>query len=314
MLLKKMIKLFLDFISAQFSNLWAVITGFFHNLLKKGPEHLTIMLIPHSEKKIITLHIKYFTLFFVGIVLIIIIIISAMNIFSTSTTKQEIHNLIRLSRSWKTKEKILRNQIDLLGESVAELKPEIEKLYASASDKEHYINLFAQGGSIEPDNAVIKENTDNKLPDEYYDLEQIKKDISFSKKYISRVQEFIKEREKLFSKMPSIWPLKVVGYITSGYGWRKHPFIRRRKSEWHRGIDIAAWPGAPIIATADGVVKLAGWKKGYGLIVIIRHEYGFETHYAHLSRTRAYEGKKIKRGDVIGLLGKTGDKTGYIAD
>ncbi len=307
---KKFIRSIISFVTRQMARIVQIIRTFFHNIQKKGPEHLTIMMIPHSEKRIFTLHIKYFTLFFIGTVLLIIIIISAMNILSTSTTQQEVHNLIRLSKSWKIKEKIIRDQIDQLNEDIGDLKPEIEKLYSSASEKENYISLFAQGGSSEPNTDILKEKISEKLPDEYYDLEQIKNDIAFSKKYIRRVQTFIKEREELFSKMPSIWPLKVGGHITSGYGWRKNPF-GRRKPEWHRGIDIASWPGAPIVATSEGIIKLAGWKKGYGLTVIIKHAYGFETHYAHLSRIRAYAGKKIKKGDIIGFLGRTGLATGY---
>jgi len=280
-----------------------------HNILKKGPEHLTVMLIPHSEKRIFTLHISYFTLFFAVIVIVAVIVISSFSILSTSTTKQEYDNLLHLAKTWNLKEKRLQKQIDLLNKSMEGLKPEIEKLYSSAA-QETFINLYARGGSSDFDRNISKEQIHDKLPDEFYDLEQIKNDIQTSKKYIQRVRDFIKEREELFSKIPSIWPLKVGGYITDGYGWRKHPFYKRR-TEWHKGIDIASWPGAPIVATASGTVKFAGWNKGYGLTVIIKHAYGFETRYAHLSRIRAYTGKKIKRGDVIGYLGKSGMSTGY---
>lgn len=289
-------------------NLMRSIAGLAHNLFKKGPEHLTIMLIPHSEKKIFTLHISYLTLFFIGIILIIVLIISSINILSTSTTQQEVHNLIQLSKSWDSKEKVLRKGIDTLNENIADLKPEIEKLYASTSDKENYINLYAIGGSSELNNDRLKEK--EKLPDEFYDLEQMKRDIILSKKYIEHVGNYIKEREKIFSKIPSIWPLKVVGFQTSPYGSRPYPF-RKRKLEWHKGIDIASWPGAPIVATAEGTVKFAGWLSGYGLMVIIQHDYGFETHYAHLSRIKTYINKKVARGDIIGFLGRTGVTTGY---
>ncbi len=302
--------LFTDILIKKTIQIIKFLSRIFHSILKKGPEHMTVMLIPHSEKRIFTLHISYFTLFFAVIILIIVIIISSLNILSTSTTKQEVSNLIRLSKSWKIKEKLIRDQIDQLNEKIEDLKPEIEKLYAAASAKEHFISLYAQGGSSELNNLIPEENITEKLPDEYYDLQQIQKDIELSKKYIERVRNFIKEREQIFSKIPSIWPLRVGGYITSAYGWRKHPFYRRR-TEWHKGIDIASWPGAPIVATTAGAVKFAGWQGGYGLKVIIKHAYGFETHYAHLSRIKTYAGKKVKRGDLIGYLGKTGMTTGY---
>jgi murein DD-endopeptidase MepM/ murein hydrolase activator NlpD len=280
-------------------------------VMKKGSEHLTVMCIPHSEKKIITLHISNFTLFFGLMILILVIALSSLNIVSTSTTKQEVSNLIQLSKNWKIKEKLLRGEIDGVNDKMESLKPEIEKLYSyAASTKDKFINLFAQGGSTEPSGPAAATNLPSKLPDEFYDLQQIKNDIVLSRKYIEQIKNFINERESLFSKLPSVWPLKVGGYITSPYGWRKYPFGRHR-SEWHKGLDIASWPGAPVIATADGSVIYAGWQSGYGLHLIVQHEYGFQTHYAHLSRIKAFVGKRVKKGDVIGFLGKSGTTTGY---
>jgi len=284
----------------------------FYQIIKKGPQHITIMIIPHSESRIFKLHISYFTLIFIGILIGIIIFFASFNILFISTSKQEVKNLSRLSKIWRNKEKIIRQSIEELDDEMEKLKPEIIKLYESTTTKYSYINLYAQGGSSEFDTQLLSSEYKRreKMPEEYYELVQLKHDIQLSKKYIERVKNFIKEREKVFSKLPSIWPLKVGGYITSGYGWRRNPF-NRRKMEWHKWLDIASWPGAPIVATADGTVKFAGWKKGYGLTVIIKHAYGFETHYAHLSRIRVYSGKKVKRGQIIGFLGKSGLTTGY---
>lgn len=279
-------------------------------ILKKGNEHLTVMLIPHSEKRIVTLHISYFTLFFALIILVLVISLSSLSIISTSTTKQEVDNLIQSSKSWRVKEKLLRAEIDRINEGMESFKPEVEKLYScTSSSKEKFVNLFAQGGSTDP-SSFLMTNLPSKLPDEFYDLQQIKNDIALSKKYIEQIKTFISERETLFARLPSIWPLKVGGYITSHHGWRKHPLYRQR-TEWHKGIDIASWPGAPVIATASGTVVYAGWQSGYGLLLILQHEYGFQTHYAHLSRIKTFVGKKVNKGDVIGFLGKTGATTGY---
>ncbi len=66
----------------------------------------------------------------------------------------------------------------------------------------------------------------------------------------------------------------------------------------------------PVYATADGVVTLAGRQGGYGRVVNIRHAFGFETDYAHLSRARVNEGQRVGRGDRIGDMGSTGRSTG----
>lgn len=314
---KQFIKhLFLNILPEQLSILKKNIIRLYRVLVKKGREHLTVMLIPHSEKQIFTLHISYFFLFFAGIILAVIIFIASINILSTSTTKQEVINLTQLSKNWKLKDKLIREQIDNLNSSVESLKPEIEKLYSSAaSSKGEFVNLFAKGGSgdiNEITNSKLEKllPIEDKLPDEYYDLKEIKDDLILSKKYVERVYNFIKERETMFSKIPSIWPLKVGGYITSDYGWRRNP-ISKRQTEFHRGLDIASWPGAPVIATAAGQVIFTGPRGGYGLVVIIQHEYGFQTYYAHLSRILTYKGKTIKKGEIVGLLGSTGNSTGY---
>lgn len=105
---------------------------------------------------------------------------------------------------------------------------------------------------------------------------------------------------------PSIWPVR--GEITSEFGWRRHPLTYAR--EFHEGIDIGASSWTPIVSTADGVVSFAGYKYGYGWTVIVTHDYGFETLYAHCVRLEADKGDEVKRGDVIAYVGQSGTATG----
>ena len=105
---------------------------------------------------------------------------------------------------------------------------------------------------------------------------------------------------------PSIWPAE--GRITSPFGYRIAPL--RVASGFHPGIDIADDPGAPIRATADGVVRYAGWANGYGLSIVIDHGFGYSTLYGHLSELLVKEGAQIKRGQGIGRMGSTGTSTG----
>jgi murein DD-endopeptidase MepM/ murein hydrolase activator NlpD len=109
------------------------------------------------------------------------------------------------------------------------------------------------------------------------------------------------------ASMPSIWP--VSGIITSHYGSRGNPF-GGMSSEFHKGQDIAAPIGTGVIATADGVVVIAGWQRGYGRVVYLDHGNGISTRYGHLSRIDVAEGQTIKRGDQLGLVGSSGRSTG----
>lgn len=99
------------------------------------------------------------------------------------------------------------------------------------------------------------------------------------------------------------------GEITSHFYYRSNPFTRRGR-EFHSGIDIRGAKGDPAKTTADGVVSFAGYKGGYGYVVMIEHEEDFETRYAHLSKLKVKKGDKVNVGDVIGLIGSTGRSTG----
>ena len=103
---------------------------------------------------------------------------------------------------------------------------------------------------------------------------------------------------------PSIWP--VVGIVTSKFGWRR---IKRYR-DFHAGIDIAADYGTPIVATAPGKVIYAGYRRGYGYMVVIYHGYGYATVYAHMSGIDVKQGDLVDRGRVIGFVGATGKATG----
>ncbi len=106
---------------------------------------------------------------------------------------------------------------------------------------------------------------------------------------------------------PSVRPMRG-GFLSSRYGRRIDPF--RGESVHHPGIDYRARTGTPVTATADGAVRQAGRNGGYGLMIEISHENGFKTRYAHLSKVLVARGQKVKRGEVIGLVGNTGHSTG----
>ncbi|HSF94153.1 MAG TPA: DUF5930 domain-containing protein [Thermohalobaculum sp.] len=98
------------------------------------------------------------------------------------------------------------------------------------------------------------------------------------------------------------------GRKTSKFGPRRDP--KGRGHSMHAGLDIAAPRGTPIFSTADGVVTFAGRQRGYGIVVKIRHAFGFETVYAHLNRARVKVGQRVARGDRVADMGSTGRSTG----
>jgi len=106
--------------------------------------------------------------------------------------------------------------------------------------------------------------------------------------------------EIILNKGLFLWPTEGLVYSLFGMRWGR----------MHRGIDISGKTGTPVLAARDGTVTFAGVKGGYGNIVILSHEDGYETRYAHLSSFKASVGDAVQTGDVIGLMGSTGRSTG----
>lgn len=97
-----------------------------------------------------------------------------------------------------------------------------------------------------------------------------------------------------------------IGDITSNFGFRRWG----RRAKFHFGVDLRMEVGDPVYAAFEGVVRVAKLSSDYGYMVIIRHNNGLETLYAHFSQLLAYSGQFVKAGDIIGLAGSTGRSTG----
>ena len=123
---------------------------------------------------------------------------------------------------------------------------------------------------------------------------------------LQELDHFFKNQKSFLQSTPSIWPTR--GWVTSGFGYRKSPFTGLQ--EKHEGWDIGARSGSPVRATADGVVSVAGRERGYGKLIEIDHGYGVVTRYGHNSKNMVKVGKKVKRGQIVALVGSTGRSTG----
>ena len=108
-----------------------------------------------------------------------------------------------------------------------------------------------------------------------------------------------KRQKTLFRSTPSTWPLR--GWVTNEFQSANDPLRRR-----HLGLDIAAREGAPVMASGDGIVIFADWDQDLGWLVVVEHGYGFTTRYGHNSRLRVERGSRIRRGQIIALVGNTG--------
>lgn len=118
--------------------------------------------------------------------------------------------------------------------------------------------------------------------------------------------KLLENKRNLLASTPSVRP--VDGWMTSKFGYRTSPFTGQK--EFHSGLDISNKSGTEVLATANGSVSYAAGKMFIGNMVMIDHGYGRVTKYGHLKKILVKQGQKVKRGDVIALLGNTGRSTG----
>ena len=164
----------------------------------------------------------------------------------------------------------------------------------------------------EKENARFKEMWDKDLTeldaDEFGEYIDVIEDSA--KTRLASFQEiawyFANRREGLNST-PSIRPSSA--RISSGFGYRLAPF-GHRSTKRHNGLDFAGKPDSPIVVTADGVVRHAGWVPSYGQAILVDHGLGYSTLYAHTTGIRVKAGDVVKRGDKIATMGSSGRSTG----
>ncbi len=137
-------------------------------------------------------------------------------------------------------------------------------------------------------------------------IDKAVKETQLKEQSVIELWESLSERQSLLNATPNIKPAR--GWMTSQFGYRLNPFTNRM--QLHAGLDIAAAPGSPVYAPADGVIIFASYDETYGKLVSIDHGYGVTTRFAHNSQIYVHVGQKISKYDVISSVGNTGRSTG----
>ena len=138
------------------------------------------------------------------------------------------------------------------------------------------------------------------------EISWLQHEVTYQERTMEELSAAANVRTQRWASTPSIWPVK--GWVTSGFGPRISPFTGQLAM--HDGLDIGAAPNTQIQAPAAGRVIAAGFDAGMGNVVTIDHGNGVQSQFGHLAKALVKEGQKVKRGDVIALLGSTGRSTG----
>jgi murein DD-endopeptidase MepM/ murein hydrolase activator NlpD len=244
--------------------------------------------------------VKQYTLkqFFKKFFIFLIIFIVASFVIGGSVIwylKREVDELTNLKYELERKNELLAKRNEELKKIIAQKEQELGELIAKIQNIEEMM-----GAPSEPVMVAYAPQKNMKLL-----LPKKKENI---KKKLSKLQLNLAVINYMFKHIPNGSPIGRYIRITSRYGYRYHPLFRRRK--FHAGVDLAARYGQPVRATANGIVVYAGWKRGYGRTIIIRHQLGFTTLYGHLSKIRVRIGSYVRKGQVIGYAGSSGYSTG----
>ena len=120
------------------------------------------------------------------------------------------------------------------------------------------------------------------------------------------LQKAVRKNPNILASTPFICP--VIGWETSGFGYHRSPITGSR--EFHRGLDIAAPPGTPVVAPADGVITFYGSKGIWGKTLIVEHGHGISTRYSHLQKSLKTVGSRVARGETVAYVGNSGKSVG----
>lgn len=273
---------------------------------EKGHEKMTVMFIPHNEKKIFNFQISRFTITFFIFLFFVVLMTSAYAIVKNANSKREEQRLLMNYRDVRSHLLRFQKLTNKVADLVDEIRPEVEDLYELAAGNNGNISKIWKLEGKEVLGVEDDKNLKNVLPQEIYTLRDMQKYLICSTKTVKTVKNFVDVRSKVIKDTPSIIPNQ--GHITSLFGWRRSPFGFGR--DFHSGIDIAAAAGTEIRVTAPGVVMSTGWSGGYGYMVRVQHKYGFETIYGHCSKIIVAVGENVRKGQVVAYVGQTGSATG----
>lgn len=240
---------------------------------------ITIMLVPHSRTKPLSIRLPFASIlfsvfsFFAGVVYLFTVAVHTVEYYQ-----------MRERLSYVTSQFL---ELKSTMVSLKQAEQEFRKLFSLKSKTDVLETVeFADTGSL--------------------DMEMLRAQIEEAMRSVTGIKKYILEEKDLYLATPLGWPSE--GRISSGYGFREHPKSGAR--QLHTGVDISIPPGTEVQVTADGIVSFSGWTMNSGNVVVIEHGHGFSTAYAHNRENLATVGQRVKRGDTIARSGSTGRSTG----
>lgn len=204
---------------------------------------------------------------------------------------------------------LIQREMGNLEKVIGQLEETDDNLYRTIFEAEPISATLRQGGVGGVNRYKELDGFDNSrvVVETTKRLDVIKKRVVVQSKSFDELIALAKRKEEMLVSIPAIMPISNKNLIrtASGFGLRVHPIYKIIK--FHYGMDFTAPLGTDIYATGNGVVEtVMSSKRGLGNHIIIDHGFGLKSIYAHMQNFNVREGQKVKRGDVIGYVGSTG--------
>ena len=288
------------------------VIGAFFGLVKRAvTRRYTVVFVPHSEKKVYNLHVSVLSICCFFLIFAAILGTFMWYGVSYSTTRGNLLDKDYRLKDTQASLDQIRDEVNLLLKEVRTFEPVLlgtvsalgadvagtsRASRASAGDLSAFFN--------------VQESPTGTLR-EVEDLKRLSEFLNTATPRIREIGSLLNSQGALLTEIPSIWPIRGnIAHISMKFGQNENPFTGQYYI--HRGIDLSTYrQGDPIVATANGqVVAVEFDQNGFGNNVIIRHNYGFYTRYAHMLSFRVHTGQRVQQGDIIGYIGNTGLSTG----
>ncbi|MBQ3673228.1 MAG: peptidoglycan DD-metalloendopeptidase family protein [Paludibacteraceae bacterium] len=221
-------------------------------------------------------------------------------------------SLIQYNKTLSSQLETMERQVDQIQVVINDLAQRDDNLYRAILGAEPIPQSVRLGATqqISYYDSLARMSNTQLLADVQRKIDVLEKGLYVQARSYDEILQLAKTQEVRMENIPAIQPVlnKDLKHMASGYGWRIDPVYHIRR--FHEGMDFTAPVGTDIFATGNGTVSYVGWRQGYGETVEIEHGFGYRTRYAHCSKLLVREGQKVKRGDVIALVGNTGKSTG----
>ncbi|MDR0289791.1 MAG: M23 family metallopeptidase [Treponema sp.] len=266
----------------------------------------TVVLVPHSEKKVYNLQVTVLSIFL--FLLVTSGIVGAFFWYSASYNSTQ--NMLTIKDSHL---KDVQASLDQLRDETALLLREargFETAFSGALSALDPSTSNPKSASGDLASLINIRETPEGLLQEVDNIRQLSAYLAKMSRPVEELGQMLDSQSAILSEIPSIWPVKGgLGHISMYFGQNINPFSGQYYI--HKGIDISTYrSGDPVVTTADGQVVTIDYTEDFGNYILIKHKHGYYTRYAHLLSSRVRLGQRVQQGEIIGYIGNTGLSTG----